>query len=81
MECASAQRRMHRRLPSRSGPGPRYRTAPIGALSTHSTGGFYHDGRFPDLNAVVNHYDKCMGLGLADNEKRDLVQYLLSLKF
>ena len=63
------------------GPDHRYRTSPIGALSTHFTGGFYHDGRFADLNAVLNHYDKCMSLGLADNEKGDLVQYLLSLKF
>ncbi len=63
------------------GPDMRYRTAPLGALSTHSTGGFYHDGRFADLNAVVNHYDKCMNLGLSGSEKSDLVQYLLSLKF
>jgi hypothetical protein len=59
----------------------RYRTSPIGALSTHFTGGFYHDGRFADLNAVVNHYDKCMNLGLTGGEKSDLIQYLLSLKF
>lgn len=63
------------------GPDKRYRTSPIGALSTHFTGGFYHDGRFADLNAVVNHYDKCMNLGLTDSEKSDLIQYLLSLKF
>jgi hypothetical protein len=63
------------------GPDMRYRTSPIGALSTHFTGGFYHDGRFADLNAVVNHYDKCMNLGLSDSEKGDLIQYLLSLKF
>src|SRR5437588_5185776 len=63
------------------GPDMRYRTSPIGALSTHFTGGFYHDGRFADLNAVVNHYDKCMNLGLTDSEKGDLIQYLLSLKF
>jgi len=63
------------------GPDHRYRTSPIGALSTHSKGGFYHDGRFADLNAVVNHYDKCMNLGLNEGEKSDLVQYLLSLKF
>jgi len=63
------------------GPDHRYRTSPIGALSTHFKGGFYHDGRFADLNAVVNHYDKCMSLGLTDGEKNDLVQYLLSLKF
>ena len=63
------------------GPDMRYRTSPIGALTTHFTGGFYHDGRFPDLQAVVNHYDKCMNLGLTAGEKNDLIQYLLSLKF
>jgi len=63
------------------GPDMRYRTSPIGALSTHFKGGFYHDGRFADLNAVVDHYNKCMSLGLSDGEKSDLIQYLLSLKF
>jgi hypothetical protein len=63
------------------GPDMRYRTSPIGALTTHLKGGFYHDGRFPDLNAVVNHYNKCMNLGLSDSEKSDLIQYLISLKF
>jgi len=33
------------------------------------------------LNAVVNHYNSCMNLGLTDDEKSDLIQYLLSLKF
>src|SRR5437764_6283150 len=41
------------------GPDLRYRTSPIGALSTHFKGGFYHDGRLPDLDSVVNHYHKC----------------------
>jgi hypothetical protein len=63
------------------GPDMRYRTSPIGALTTHLKGGFYHDGRFADLNAVVNHYNKCMNLGLSDSEKSDLIQYLISLKF
>jgi hypothetical protein len=63
------------------GPDMRYRTSPIGALSTHLKGGFYHDGRFADLNAVVEHYNTCMNLGLSDVEKSDLIQYLLSLKF
>ena len=63
------------------GPDMRYRTTPIGALSTHFKGGFYHDGRFADLNAVVNHYNTCMNLGLTAGEQSDLVQYLLSLKF
>ena len=63
------------------GPDHRYRTSPIGAISTHFKGGFYHDGRFADLNAVVNHYNTCMNLGLTSAEKSDLIQYLLSLKF
>jgi hypothetical protein len=63
------------------GPDHRYRTSPIGALSTHLKGGFYHDGRFPTLNAVVDHYDKCMNLGLTSGEKSDLIQYLISLQF
>jgi hypothetical protein len=63
------------------GPDMRYRTSPIGALTTHLKGGFYHDGRFGDLNAVVNHYNKCMNLGLSDSDKNDLIQYLISLKF
>ena len=62
-------------------PDLRYRTAPIGVLFTHFKGGFYHDGRFPTLAAVVDHYDTCMGLGLTAAEKSDLVQYLLSLTF
>ena len=63
------------------GPDHRYRTSPIGALSTHFKGGFYHDGRFPNLNAVVDNYNTCMKLGLSESEKSDLIQYLLSLKF
>jgi hypothetical protein len=62
-------------------PDLKYRTSPLGALFTHLKGGFYHDGRFPTLNAVVEHYNTCMHLGLASNEENDLVQYLLSLTF
>jgi hypothetical protein len=62
-------------------PDLRYRTSPIGALFTHSKGGFYHDGRFPTLNAVVDHYNTCMNLGLTTSQKSDLIQYLLSLTF
>jgi hypothetical protein len=40
-------------------------------------GGFYHDGRFPTLRAVVDHYDSCFKLGLSGREKSDLVQYLI----
>lgn len=61
------------------GPDDRYRTAPLNGLWTHSKGGFYHDGRFPTLLDVVNHYDDCKNLGLTAGEKTDLVQYLMSL--
>ena len=64
-------------------PDHRYRTAPLGGLFTHQKGGFYHDGRFATLMDVVNHYDTCSGSGgplnLTEQEKSDLVQYLLSL--
>jgi len=46
---------------------------------THAKGGFYHDGRFADLAAVVDHYSQFMKLALSDAEKRDLMEYLKSL--
>ena len=42
---------------------------------------FCHDGRFPALQNVVDHYNSCMNLGLNGSEKTDLIQYLLSLTF
>jgi cytochrome c peroxidase len=42
-------------------------------------GGFYHDGRFPDLRAVVDHYNQTFPLFLTATEKDDLVEYLKSL--
>jgi cytochrome c5 len=60
-------------------PDLRYRTAPIGALFTHLKGGFYHDGRFPTLAAVIDHYDAHFSLGLSGREKSDLAEYLKSL--
>ncbi|HSP97799.1 MAG TPA: hypothetical protein VL049_11210 [Candidatus Dormibacteraeota bacterium] len=60
-------------------PDGRYRTAPLRGLSAHAHGGFYHDGRFPTLAAVVDHYDGVFGLGLADGDRADLVEYLKSL--
>jgi hypothetical protein len=59
-------------------PTRRYRTTPLGGLFTRTKGGFYHDGRFPSLLAVVEHYDSCGKLNLSAGEKRDLVQYLRS---
>jgi len=60
-------------------PDRRYRTSPLAGLWTHSKGGFYHDGRFPTLLDVVNHYDGCFSLGLTDQNKSDLVEFLKSL--
>jgi cytochrome c peroxidase len=51
----------------------------LNGLWTHTKGGFYHDGRFSTLLDVVNHYDSCKSLGLASQEKSDLVEYLKSL--
>ena len=63
-------------------PDGRYRTAPLRALwdveKIHK-GGFYHDGRFATLQAVVEHYDSHLNLGLSDKEKDDLIEYLKSI--
>ncbi len=60
-------------------PDERYRTTPLKGLWSHTRGGFYHDGRFPTLRAVIDHYDGFLGLGLSDQEKGDLAEYLKSL--
>ena len=60
-------------------PDHTYRTAPLKGLWAHQKGGFYHDGRFATLMDVVNHYDSFKRLALTAEEKRDLVQFLLSL--
>lgn len=63
-------------------PDGRYRTTPLRALwSTDKIhkGGYYHDGRFPTLMDVVNHYDQHFDLNLSEGLKRDLVEYLKSL--
>jgi hypothetical protein len=60
-------------------PDGRYRTSPLKGLWTHAKGGFYHDGRFATLGAVVEHYDAHFRLGLTPRERSDLVHYLKSL--
>ncbi len=54
-----------------------YRTTPLRALWQHPP--YFHDGSAPDLLAVVNHYDALFRLGLRDNQKADLVEYLKTL--
>jgi cytochrome c peroxidase len=56
-----------------------YRTSPLRGLWSHQKGGFYHDGRFPDLDAVVRHYNSTFDLGLTPAQQKDLVEYLKSL--
>ena len=60
-------------------PDKRYRTTPLHGLFAHSKGGYYHDGRFADLNAVVDHYNQAKRLSLSMQEQHDLVEYLKSL--
>jgi hypothetical protein len=60
-------------------PTGMYRTTPLKGLFAHAKGGFWHDGRFPTLGAVVEHYNTCFGLGLSAGQQGDLVQYLKSL--
>lgn len=60
-------------------PDEMYRTTPLKGLFTRMKGGFYHDGRFKDLNAVVEHYNNHMKLQLTSNEINDLVEYLKSI--
>lgn len=60
-------------------PTHMYRTAPLKGLVTHQKGGFYHDGRFATLRAVVDHYNAFLGLGLTGDEEDDLVAYLNTL--
>ncbi|WP_307145898.1 hypothetical protein [Rhizobium tibeticum] len=63
-------------------PDERYRTAPLRALwdmeKIHK-GGFYHDGRFATLDAVIQHYNDHLKLNLTDEERSDLIEYLKSI--
>jgi hypothetical protein len=61
------------------GPDNAYVTPQLKGLWARSKRGFFHDGRFESLGAVVDHYDSCFGLHLSAGQKSDLVQYLKSL--
>ena len=60
-------------------PSGMYRTTPLRGLMAHSKGGFYHDGRFATLGAVVDHYNSCMNLNLTAGQQTDLVEFLKTL--
>jgi mono/diheme cytochrome c family protein len=55
------------------------RTTPLRGLWARKEGGFYHDGRFATLGAVVRHYNRCFGLDLSAQDRHDLAQYLKSI--
>lgn len=48
-------------------------------MRPENKGRFFHDGRFKTLLDVINHYNVLFNLGLTDQEKRDVVEYLKSL--
>jgi hypothetical protein len=60
-------------------PNGQYRTTPLRGLFTRMKGGFYHDGRFADLNAVIDHYGGVLKFNLTADERRNLIEYLKSL--
>ncbi|ABA57041.1 hypothetical protein [Nitrosococcus oceani] len=69
-------------------PDKAYRTPPLSGIfvrekglfiKDENKGQFFHDGRFSTLLEVINHYDNFLSLGLNENEKEDLVEYLKSL--
>lgn len=55
----------------------KYRTTPLRALWQHPP--YFHDGSAPTLEAVVEHYNRVLNLGLGDAQKQDLVQFLKSI--
>ena len=61
----------------RRAPDRRYRTSPLRGVWQHPP--YFHDGSAATLLDVVNRYDSAKGLSLSDQQKADLVQYLLSL--
>ena len=72
--------------PSETGMDPRYanrsatrqyRTTPLRGLLHHPP--YFHDGSAQDLPAVVDHYNRRLGLNLSGTEKADLIEYLKSL--
>jgi len=69
-------------------PGHAYRTMNLAGIfvrerglfmSAQNSGRFYHDGRFQTLLDVVDSYNARFALGLSEQERMDLVEYLKSL--
>jgi hypothetical protein len=69
-------------------PDGKYRTMNLAGIFVRENGLFmrptnkgryFHDGRFATLLDVMNHYNVRFSLGLTEQEKRDVVEYLKSL--
>ncbi len=67
------------RFQAERSPDGKYRTTPLAGRLYKRTRGFFHDGRFSTLMAVVEHFDAFQRLGLSQAEKNDLVEYLKSI--
>lgn len=76
------------RFESDRSPGHAYQTVNLAGVFVRerglfmlpqNKGRFYHDGRFKTLMDVVNSYNERFSLGLSDQEKHDLIEYLKSL--
>lgn len=55
----------------------KYRTTPLKGLWQHPP--YFHDGSAATVEAVVEHYNGVLSLGLSAQQKTDLAQYLKSL--
>lgn len=55
----------------------RYRTTPLKGIWQHPP--YFHDGSAATLEAVVEHYDRVLALGLSATQKANLVEYLKTL--
>ncbi len=59
------------------GETKQYRTTPLKGIWQHPP--YFHNGAHATLMDLTEHYDTVLGLGLVDDEKTDLVEYLKSL--
>ena len=55
-------------------PDKAYRTTPLRGLALHAP--YFHDGSAATLADVVDHYNTVRHLGLTDQQRHDLVEYL-----
>ena len=69
-------------------PDHKYKTSNLAGIFVRENGLFmrdsnkgryFHDGRFKTLLDVMNHYNVLFNLGLTDQEKHDVIEYLKSL--